>query len=398
MHVLIQQSVLFNSIQSVGRAVPQKPPHPVLSNIKIEADEDHLIFTGFDLSFGIEFRTSDCLIRQHGSACLPAKLLINIISKQDSNSNIEMIIDENNQCTLTCDSIEYQIAGMPTDEYPANLAESFYENQENVPDDYKEFVVNSNDLLLAAKNTVFAASQDDTKQILTGVNFEITLSRLTVAATDGHRLAVINVNPEQELELNIDEGEKLINLTIPAKILKELERMLIQTKAPSVSLIEGNDNLMFKIVTDTVAATLTCRSLNGQYPNYPQLIPDQDKFVTVLTIERKTLLKSIEKIATILDEKTQKLILFTFDYDNQQVKLSAETESVGKCFELLPCQLSGNDLEAVALRCNYLLDGLKTIDSNEIQIKFSGETNPCVVIPLSNIDMIYLIMPVKIRK
>ncbi|HEY9701953.1 MAG TPA: DNA polymerase III subunit beta, partial [Allocoleopsis sp.] len=134
------------------------------------------------------------------------------------------------------------------------------------------------------------------------------------------------------------------------------------------------------------------------YPNYPQLIPSETQFVTTLTIDRKTLIKSIEKVGAVLDEKSQKLISIEFDYDNQQIKLAAETQSVGKCFEMLTVQISGADLDSVGFNSNYLLDGLKNMDCTEIQMKLSGKTNPCIVNPLSNLDMIYLIMPVQIRK
>ncbi|HEY9702573.1 MAG TPA: DNA polymerase III subunit beta [Allocoleopsis sp.] len=396
MHILIQQSTLLNAIQTVGRAVPTKPTHPVLSNIKIETDEDHLIFAGFDLSFGIEMRLNDCLIKQHGSACLPAKLLINIVSKQDSNSEIEMMIDDNFQCTLRCDNIEYQIAGMDTMEYP-DLSQAMDDNSEMNDDDFQEIVVNSGDLTLGIKHTTFASSQDESKQVLTGVNFQIDASQLKVAATDGHRLAVITINPDH-LELLDEDQTNETNLTIPAKILKELERILSQTKAESVKLIEGNGSLMFKLKTDDIAATLVGRSLYGQYPNYPHLIPSDEQFITSLTIDRKTLIKSIEKIATILDEKSQKLITFNFDYDNQQIKLAAETQDVGKCFDTLSAQISGADLEILALNSNYFLDGLRAIESTEVQIKFSGVKDPCIIYPLSEIDMLYLVMPVQIRR
>lgn len=397
MHISIQQSVLLNAIQTVGRAVPQRPTHPVLANIKIVTDEDHLIFTGFDLSFGIEMRLNDCLIKQHGSACLPAKLLTNIISKQNSNSEIEMIIDDNFQCTLRCDNIEYQIAGMNVMEYP-ELSQTIDNGSEMNDDDFQEIVVSSSDLISSVKHTIFSSSQDETKQVLTGVNFQITSSQLKVAATDGHRLAVITINPDEQLELGENKEGEITNLTIPNRILKELERILSQTKAESVKLIEGNGSLMFKLKTDDIAATLVGRSLYGQYPNYPHLIPSESQFITSLTIDRKTLIKSIEKIATILDERSQKLITIAFDYDNQQVKLAAETQDVGKCFEILSAQISGTDLEIVALNSNYFLDGLRNIESTEAQIKFSGVKDPCIVYPLSEIDMLYLVMPVQIRK
>ena len=384
----VQQPVFLNALQIVSKAVPQKPTHPILINIRIITYIDQIILTGFDLSFGIEHKITEFNLYEPGAICLPAKLLLNIVSKQDSNSEIIISTDDNNQCILVCDNSEYQILGMDTDEYP-ELSSVTDKNSEQNNDSFQEFILNSSALLTAIKNTVFACSTDESKQVLTGINFDISSERLKVAATDGHRLAVISITPD-ELELEI-ENEKSI-ITIPAKMLKELERILIDKSLESIKLIEGNGNLSFQ----TITTKLVCRTLYGQYPNYSQLIPNGDKFSTLVTIDRKALIKSIEKASVILDSPEGLINLF-FDHDNQQLTLSTQTKEVGGCSESLFAQTSG-DLESIAFRCKYFLDGLKAMDSTEIQIKLTDKTGPCIIIPLSNLDMLYLIMPVQMRK
>jgi DNA polymerase-3 subunit beta len=384
----VQQPAFLNALQIVSKAVPQRPSHPILINIRIEVNQNEITLTGFDLSFGIEVKITEFNYYEQGAICLPAKLLLNIVSKQDSSSEIIISTDENNQCTLICDNSEYQISGMDIDEFP-ELSSVVDNGSEQNDDDFQEFILSPSDLLTAIKNTVFACSTDESKQVLTGINFDISSERLKVAATDGHRLAVISITPD-ELELK-SENEGTI-ITIPAKILKELERILGDKSLESIKLIEGNGVLHFQ----TITTKLVCRILDGQYPKYQQLIPDDNQFSTLITLDRKALIKSIEKASVILDSP-EGLIDLSFDHNNQQLELSTQTKEVGGCSESLPVQISG-DLDSISFRCKYFLEGLKTIDSTEVQIKLTDKTGPCIIIPLSNLDMLYLLMPVQMRR
>ncbi len=384
----VQQSVLYSALQTVNRAVPTKPTHPILISIRIEVEREQITLTGFDLSFGIEVKITEFNLYETGDVCLPAKLLLNIVSKQDSSEEIIVSTDENNFCTLSVGNSEYQIVGVSSEEYP-ELSSVVDSGSEMNDDDYQEFILSPVDLLTSIKNTLFACSSDESKQVLTGLNFEISSECLKVAATDGHRLAVTSVTFNELLQL--DDSQKAI-ITIPAKILKELERVLTGSKSESIKLVGGNGCFIF----ETESTKLVCRMLDGKYPNYPQLIPTEGQFSTHITIDRKALIKSIDKVSAILDNPRSDLISINIDTDNQQITLSTQTKDVGKCFELITAQISG-DLDRICFNAGYLMEGLKVMDCTEVQIKLTTKTNPCIIAPLTNLDMIYLIMPIQMR-
>ena len=385
----VQQPAFLNALQIVNKAVPQKPLHPILVNIRIEVTQSEIILTGFDLSMGIEHRITEFNFCEQGAICLPAKLLLNIVSKQNNSSEITISTDDTYQCTLICDNSEYQISGMDIDEYP-ELSSVIDNGSEQNDEDFQEFTLNPADLLTAIKSTIFACASDESKQILTGLNFNISSENLKVAATDGHRLAVVSII-RQGLKSDAENEESII--TIPAKILKELERILTGKTLESIKLIEGNGSLSF----ETTSTKLICRTLDGKYPNYPQLIPDDDKFSTLITVDRKALIKSIDKVSAILDNPKSDLIELNLNPDNQQIKLSTQAKDVGECFEILPAQISG-ELKMICFNVSYFLDALKAMESNEVQIKLINETNPCIIIPLSNLEMLCLIMPLQKKR
>jgi DNA polymerase-3 subunit beta len=384
----VKQSVFLNALQIVSKAVPQRPTHPVLANIRTEANQDEIILTGFDLSFGIEVKITEFNFYEQGVICLPAKLLLNIVSKQGNNSEIIVSSDENNQCTFSCDNSEYQISGMDTDEYP-ELSSVVDDSSEQNDNDFQEFILSPSDLLTAIKSTVFACATDESKQVLTGLNFDIS-DCLKVAATDGHRLSVISIAND---DLKLEPKDKEVNITIPSKILKELERILSDKRLDSIKLIKGNGNLSFQ----TESTKFVSRTLSGEYPKYQNLIPDDNKFSTSITVDRKALIKSIDKVSAILDNPKSDLIEINLNPDDQQIRLSTQTKDVGECFETLFAQISG-ELEMICFNVSYFLDALKAIESNEVQIKLIDKTNPCIIIPLSNLEMLCLIMPVQQRR
>jgi DNA polymerase-3 subunit beta len=138
---------------------------------------------------------------------------------------------------------------------------------------------------------------------------------------------------------------------------------------------------------------LTSRTLEGQYPAYRQLIPRQ--FERQITIERRLLLSAVERIAVLADQKNN-IVKFSIDSINQELALSVDAQDVGSGRELMPAEVSGESIE-IAFNIKYLIDGLKALQSNQIQMQLNTATTPVILTPLGNLKMIYLIMPVQIR-
>lgn len=389
MKLICRQSDLNHSLSLVSRAVSSRPQHPVLGNVLLVADdqENCLRLTAFDLSLGIQTRfTAD--VQQGGSITLPAKLLNDIVSRlPDGDVTLAIAPDEDlgdsQLVTLTSESGRFQIRGLSAAEFPA------------LPT-----VEGVNPLLLPVatlneglRGTLFAASTDETKQVLTGVHLKGSSETLEFAATDGHRLAVVAAPTQVEN----DAGEAVaiasnledFAVTIPARALRELERMVAN---------QGNDALVSLIVDETQVIfemgdqRLTCRKLDGAYPAYQQLIPRQ--FGRTISVERKRLLSGLERVSVMADQKNN-LVKFSLQSETNQLQLSVDAQDLGSGQESMGAEIIG-DSGDIAFNIKYLLDGLKALPSNDIQIHLNESNQPVIFTPLGGLKMTYLVMPVQV--
>jgi DNA polymerase III subunit beta len=389
MKLVCAQNILSTNLSLVSRAVASRPTHPVLANVLLVADAktQQVSLSAFDLSLGIQTSFA-AQVKSGGTLTLPAKLLSDIVSRlPDGDLTLENETDGDDTSpitTLTCASGRYQVRGMGSEEFP------------ELPKVEDGDVVHlSVDLLIEGlRGALFAASADETKQVLTGVHVSLTGDGLELAATDGHRLAVVQALNESEAEENPKgQPEKSgveLDVTIPAKALRELERMLdVKQTGNAVALHCDRSQVVF----EWAEQQLTSRLLEGQYPNYRQLIPRQ--FSRQLTIERKLLLAALERIAVFADQKNN-IVKMSLDNANQELTLSVDAQDVGSGKEVIPAQISGEDLD-VAFNVRYLMDGLKVLNTSEVQMQLNTATSPAILTPLGGIKMTYLVMPVQIR-
>ncbi len=361
----------------VSRAVPSRPSKPVLGNVlvKANADTQQVTLTGFDETLGIQ-TSFLAQVDQSGSLTLPAKLLGDIVSRLP-NEDIDISEDDDEPViTLSCSAGRYQVRGLSAEDYPS------------LPEvDSTEIVKISADALLEGlRGALFAISSDETKQVLTGVHLRADEDSLEFAATDGHRLSVVRTVEES--------GSPVTNLqssvTIPGKALRELERILQIYPSSEPVAFQLDDT---QAVFDLGQQRITTRLLEGQYPNYRQLIPSQ--FERQLTLDRKQFTASLERIAVMADQRNN-IVKLSINNESSSLSLSVEAQEVGNGLETLPAQITGADLD-IAFNVRYLLEGLKALPSSEIQIQCNTATSPSVLTPLGGTKITYLVMPVQIR-
>jgi DNA polymerase III subunit beta len=386
MKFVCTQHDLNINLALVSRAVSTRPTHPVLANIKITATTDpaRIQLTGFDLSLGIQTNFA-ARVEEDGTLTLPAKLLNDIVAKLPSG---EITLDDEageNLVTITSANGRYQVRGMSAEEFPE--LPSIEQGE-------------TNQLPAAAfidglKGSLIACSQDESKQVLTGVYLKVEPDRLEFAATDGHRLGIVEVYPNESAtsqateEAAVDVKTGSFEVTVPAKALRELEKMLGSGQ-------EG-DRLGLQLEQGQVVfgwgdRKLTTRTLEGKYPDYRLLIPKQ--FQRQITLDRKQILGALERIAVLADQSN--LVKFSIDSASQSLDLSVESQDRGNGKESLVAQISGADLD-IAFNIKYLMDGLKTLPTQEITISLNGPLEPVILTPLGGVKMTYLVMPVQLR-
>ena len=376
MKLVCSQAELSSSLQLVSRAVAARPTHPVLANVLLTADAGtgRLSLTGFDLSLGIQTSLS-ASVATSGAITLPARLFGEIVSRMPADSPITLSCEDGSeQIELTSLSGSYQMRGMPADDFPElPLA------QAGTP-----IKLDPEVLIKGLRATLFASSGDEAKQLLTGVHLGLDQNGLECAATDGHRLAVLRLQ-------NASSSEAELDVTVPARSLRELERLLSSRgDSDAVSLFCDRGQVVFQWADQV----LTSRSLDGTYPNYRQLIPES--FGRQLQVDRKGLLSALERVAVLADQHNN-VVKLTSDPAAGQLSISADAQDVGSGSEAIGAQVSGDAIQ-IAFNVRYVLEGLKAMGCEQVQLQCNAPTTPVVLAPQDDSSFTYLVMPVQIRQ
>ena len=386
MEIACQQSELNIAIQLVNKAVASRPTHPILSNILFTADEvtNKISLTGFDLNLGIQ-TSFDANVDKSGAITIPSKILAEIVAKLPNDSPVILKVEEDSEnILLKSDRGSFNLKGIASDDYP-NLP--FVDNGTSLD-------INPSTFLEALRLTMFSSSNDESKQLLTGVNFKFKNQSLESAATDGHRLAVISTSEGEnfsKLEMmdNSNNSDDYLSVTIPTRSLREIEKLVnTKIKEEAIKLFYDKGQVVF-ISSNQI---ITTRTLEGSYPNYSQLIPDS--FSKIFKFERNSLINSLERIAVLADQQSS-VVKININ-DDKFASISADAQDIGNAKELLPVSFNGDQIE-IAFNVRYLLEGLRVISSENILLKCNLPTTPAVVVPDDDSSYTYLVMPVQVR-
>ena len=384
MEIICNQNELNNAIQLVTKAVASRPTHPVLANILLTADQgtNKISLTGFDLNLGIQ-TSFDGTVKDSGAITIPSKLLSEIVNKLPSETPVSIEVEEDlDNILIKSDRGSFNIKGITSEEYPSL---PFVESGTSLNIDPSSF-------LKALKFTIFASSNDDSKQLLTGVNFTFKQNYLESASTDGHRLAVALIGKEEDLENknNLLSNDDDLSVTIPTRSLREIEKLVsLRSSENSIKLFYDKGQVVFISANQII----TTRTLEGTYPNYAQLIPDN--FSKILNFNTKKLVDALERIAVLADQQSS---VVKIKLDNTDLaSISAEAQDIGNANESIPVTYSGENFD-IAFNVRYLLEGLKVISSENVLLKCNIATTPAVFVPEDNLNSFtYLVMPVQVR-
>lgn len=405
MKINCSQTDFKTNLSLVSRAVPSRlPSHPILANVLLiaDADKNKVDLIGFDLSLGI--RTSfPAQVEESGSITLPAKLLNDIVTRlpevEITLSYEEEELEDNPLVNIISLVGKFQLRGMKSDDFP----------ELPVVDNEQPLTLNVSSLSDGLQSSVFAASNDESKQVLTGIHLTRNSDTLEFAATDGHRIVVVQTDDDNEETQTAEETEndnvdnqeaevidnnldaENFEVTIPARALRELEQILKTAKKnESISLYVGEGQVVFQLGEQN----LTSRKLDGGYPNYNQLIPRE--FSRIVILERKRLISTLERVSVLANQNpNNNLVRFSLNNTEEQVTLSVEAQELGSAKESLPAQITGEDLE-IGFNIKYLMEGLKVMSSNDIKMQFNEPNQPIIINPLGKLKMTYLLMPVRL--
>lgn len=363
MKIICTRQNLVQGVSTSQRGVSAKNPLPILSGILLSAKDNILTLEATDLEMGIQC-TVPCNVQEEGSIVLPAKYFGEIVRRlPDTPIQIETIEKEN--VIIRYGQSEISINGFNANEFPV-----FSNSQGN-----NSFTISEEELKEYLRQVLFATSMDENRPVFTGILMEISNSVLRLVATDTHRLAL----KEESLPSILEE----INVIVPGKALNELSR-IIGASDRNITISIGENQVIF-MMEDTKLIT---RLIEGQFPNYRQVIPQGYK--TRVKIKTKELLESVERASLLARVGTQVVRLAI---EEEKVIISANTE-VGRIHEEVPAYLAGETMN-IAFNAVYLIDALKAIGGESIYIDMSGPLSPGILRTVDNENYLSLVLPVR---
>ncbi len=364
-----QSEKLKHSIAVVEKAVSQKSSLPVLENIFLELKGTQLKLRGNNLEIGIE---NGFLIEEavsEGSVLVKAKTLSNIFSKIDDNS-VSISVDETQKLSIKGEKVDFAILGSHTQDYPVFPS----------IDEGLNFSLKSSDLQDLIKHTLIAVSHDETKQFLNGILVKNDQDKLMFVSTDGYRLAL--------KRQTVPPFQTSFESIIPYKAVSELNRILQNIDNEKDVNITISENQIAFQVDDFI---LISRVIQGQFPNYKQVIPEEtgNKF----KINRETFLAAADR-ASLIATASNNVVRFSFD--QERVTIEANAKGLGDFKEDVSLErISGEENVKIAFNIRLLLDVIKTVNTEVIQLAFNNELSPCKITINNNEDFVYIIMPIR---
>ena len=366
----IKKETLLHSLNSVSKALSSKNIIPILSGIKFNLTDNGLFLSASDNDISIEsFIDKEKLesIESTGVTVIQGKYILEIIRKLDGNIvNIELF--DNIKVLISCGKSEFNLNCMDASEFP-NL---------NLEEKKKPIILKKEEFKNLINKTFFAVSTQETRPILTGINFKIAKDKLECIATDSYRLA-------KKFTMLSEESEEDVNIVIPGKNLIELTRILDETDNNIEMHIFGN-KVLFKF-DDTLFQT---RVLSGTFPDVNRLIPS--KFELEITANCKDLYNVIDRAALLTSEKDKNII--KFECIDNEVIISSNSPEIGRVEERLEINKNNENNIKIAFSSKFMMDAIKTVESTNVVLKFNDEMKPIIVADESDDTILQLIVPI----
>jgi DNA polymerase-3 subunit beta len=303
-------------------------------------------------------------IEKEGAITLPARRLVGIVRELPS-SEIQIDLDNKNFASIRCGQSFFKILGLPEEEFPPLPA---FEGA-------KEFTLKGKELRDALKKTSYAISTDETRYVLNGIFFSFREGTLTMVATDGRRLALV------DLEVEFPRSQE-VDIIVPTKCVAELVRLVEDEGDVKMSVTEN------QVAFEAGGTLLVSKLIEGNYPNYRQVIPGEPK--ERLTIERELFLTAVHRVSLLASEKSNSVKLV---FAKNNIEIAANTPEVGEARESIPVAYKGREF-SIAFNPEFLMAPLRNLPNDEVYLDLIDEMSPGVIKIQS--PFLYVLMPMRI--
>lgn len=368
MKLAVTRKELYEGLQIVSRAVSAHTSLPVLKNVLIEPGTDSIKLSATDLELGVEVLVN-ATIQEGGSLTVPAKTFGDIIAALPE-ADVSLAGDDNDNLIICCRRSEYRIHGLTAEDFPA------------LPEVGGSVVVELPQAVLKdmIRQTALAASDDDTRPILTGICLVLSGNSLRLVATDTHRLAVRTAS--------VGDASGDTTVIVPVRAMNELMRVLSDDPEEKMQVRIDQNQILFR----TPKVTLISRLIEGQFPKYERVIPASHS--RRLTIQRDELQASLRRARIVARDAAAKdrVVLAA---SGESLLITAEGEE-GRAHEEFEIAREGDEI-SIAFNVNYLLEVLGVVSSEGIFLELTEPLSPAVVRPVDGDDYLMVIMPMQVQ-
>jgi DNA polymerase-3 subunit beta len=362
-----EREVLADALATAGRAATSRTGTlPVLSGLRLEVTGDQLSVTGTDLELSIRLTVAVGGERD-GAVVVPARLVADIVRALPAGAvEVELTPGTGDDTvSISAGRSQFSIRPLGLDDYPMQVEPAA-----------EAVTLSSSSVAEALRQVVRAASTDDARAVLTGVLIAAEDDGVRMVATDSYRLAVRDL-PDNEM---LAGGQKVL---VPSRALNELQRLLGHNEELKVRL--GARDAVF----EAGGTRLTTRLIEGEYPNYRNLLPSS--YPNVLTVGREALLEALRRVKILAQDATPVRLAL----GGETLVLTAITQDVGNASEEIDASYSGTEM-TVAFNPDYLAAGVDAIDAEEITLSTLDPMKPAVIRAVGRDDYLYLLMPVRV--
>jgi DNA polymerase III subunit beta len=368
MKLTIAKEQILNGLQAVQNVVSTRTTLPILSNVLLRAEGNWLQLTATDLDVTITCAV-EAGVKTPGAITLPAKKFFGIV-RELGTMEMDVEVDEKNYCSIRSGSSFFKVRGLGAEEFPPmpNLQE------------HKSVTIPQEKLRGMLRKTSFAISTDESRYVLNGIFISLKEHKLTMVATDGRRLAMV----DEDVDLG-DKGQS--EFIVPAKAVNELNRLL--TEKGEVEIRYAGNQAAFTLKDEKgMNIVILTKLIEGNYPNYRQVIPGEAKERVALA--REEFLHALKRAELMTSEKQNSVKL---NFTKNNLAITANSPDVGEARETMAINYKGKDM-AIAFNPGYVIEPLNALGNDEVYLELIDELSPGVV--KINGPFLYVVMPMRL--
>ena len=369
MKLVVKKEILLESLYHTSRAISPRNLIPILTGIKFDLQKEGLYLSASDTDISIQ-----CLIPtenivevvEYGSVVIGGKYIVEIIKKLP-NTNITIEVMDENKMIISTNNTEFNLNGINSNEFP-NL---------DLEGTSEPIVLKTNILKKVISQTFFATSRNESRPILTGMNFRIDGSIMEVISTDSYRLAKKIILLDKNLDYKV-------NIVIPGKNLLELDKIMSDDEE-NLELHIFENKVLFKYKN----ILFLSRLLNGTYPATSSIIPTD--FKVQVKCSCNGLFEMIDRASLLTSDRDKNII--RLELSHQDMIISSNSPEIGKVEEKMV--VDSNDEISISFSSKYMLDSIKSFETNDVMLCMNNDNSPIIIKSDEDDSLIQLVLPIK---